>query len=112
VERRDDAAAAQPDKGGAQQLVWQLGQQLGTGIVPGQGKSRSIQSFLKLFYNFINRKFISLQKFSGEDNWKYQKLPQPWKDQYLPWAVHGGREVLKVTPWTKLPRRRVHEAHP
>jgi hypothetical protein len=47
VERRDGAAAAQPDEGGAQQLVWQLGQQLGTEIVPGQGKSRSIPSFLK-----------------------------------------------------------------
>jgi hypothetical protein len=29
--------------------------QLGTGIVPGQGKSRSIQSFLKFVDNFINR---------------------------------------------------------
>jgi hypothetical protein len=31
-----------------QQLVWQLGRQLGTGLVPGQRKSRSIQSFLIL----------------------------------------------------------------
>ncbi len=28
--RRDDAIAAQPDEAGTQQLVWQLGQQLGT----------------------------------------------------------------------------------
>ncbi len=46
VERWDDAAAAQPDEGGMQQLVWQLSRQLGTGVVPGQGKRRSIQSFL------------------------------------------------------------------
>jgi hypothetical protein len=50
VERRDDAAAAQPDKGGTQQLVWQLGQQLGTEIVPGQGKSSSIPSFLYIIF--------------------------------------------------------------
>jgi hypothetical protein len=61
VERRDDAAVTQPDKGGAEQLNWQLGQQLDTRIVPGQGKRRSIQSLKKIFfYNFINRKFISL----------------------------------------------------
>ncbi len=46
VERQDNAARCnQPDEVGTQQLVWQLGQQLGTGIVPGQGKRRSIQSF-------------------------------------------------------------------
>jgi hypothetical protein len=45
MERRDDNVAAQPDEGGVLQLVWQLGRQLGTGIVHGQGKSRSIQSF-------------------------------------------------------------------
>ncbi len=55
---------------GMQQLVWQLGQQLGTGIVPEQEKSRTIQSFIKIFlYNYINRKFVSLQKFAGQDNW-------------------------------------------
>ncbi len=42
VERRDNTAATQPDEGGAQQLVWQFSWQLGTGIVPGQGKSRRI----------------------------------------------------------------------
>jgi hypothetical protein len=45
VERWDDASAVQPNKAGAQQLVWQLSRQLAIGIVPGQGKSRSIQSF-------------------------------------------------------------------
>jgi hypothetical protein len=70
VEWKDDAAATKPDKGGAQQFVWQLGRQLGTGIVPGQEKSRSIQSFFYTFVdNFINRKLISLQKFVGQDNW-------------------------------------------
>jgi hypothetical protein len=65
VERRDNATATQPDKGGAQQLGWQLC----TGIVPGQGKSRrSIPSFFKLFDNVFNRKFTSLQKFVGQDN--------------------------------------------
>jgi hypothetical protein len=56
MEWQDDAAAAQPDEGGAQQL----GQQLDAGIVPGQRKRRSIQSFYKFFNNSINRKFISL----------------------------------------------------
>jgi hypothetical protein len=40
VERWDDAAAAQPDEGGTQQLVWQLGRQLGTGIVPAAAGRR------------------------------------------------------------------------
>jgi hypothetical protein len=43
VERRENTAATQPDKGGEQQLVWQLGWQLDAGIVSGQGKRRSIQ---------------------------------------------------------------------
>jgi hypothetical protein len=68
VERRDNDVAAQPDEGGTQQAVWQLGRQLGTGIVPGQGKSRSIQSLFLFFDNFINKKFISLQKFVGQEN--------------------------------------------
>ncbi len=45
VETWDDTAAVQADEGGAQQLVWQLGRQLGTGILPGQRKSRNIQGF-------------------------------------------------------------------
>jgi hypothetical protein len=45
VERRDDATVAQPDKWGLQQLASQLGQQLETGIVSEQRKSRSIQGF-------------------------------------------------------------------
>ncbi len=49
VERWDAPAALQPDKGGAQQLIWQLSWQLGTEIVPGQGKSRSIQSSFLIF---------------------------------------------------------------
>jgi hypothetical protein len=40
-ERRADAAAVQPDEGGTQQL----GRQLGTGIVPGQGKPRASKVF-------------------------------------------------------------------
>jgi hypothetical protein len=45
----DDTAAVQADEGGAQQLVWQLGRQLETGILPGQRKSRNIQGFSKKF---------------------------------------------------------------
>jgi hypothetical protein len=89
----------------------QLGRQLGTGIVPGQGKSRNIQSLLKLFDNFINRKFISLQKNRWAGQLEHQKLLQPGKDQILPSAVHGGWGVQKVTPRTKSPRQRVREAH-
>ncbi len=49
VERRDNAATMRLDEGGTQQLVWQLGRQLGSGNVPGQGKSRSIQSLFTIF---------------------------------------------------------------
>ncbi len=45
MERQDDAAAAQPDEGGVQQL----GQQLDAGIVPGQRKGGAS----KVFINFL-----------------------------------------------------------
>jgi hypothetical protein len=80
VERRDDTAATQPDEGGAQQL----GRQLGTGIMPGQGKSRTIQSFLNFFDNFINRKFIFLQKFVGQDNWSTKNCLSWGKSSVFP----------------------------
>ncbi len=85
VERRDDVAAVQPDEGGAQQLIWQLGRQLGTGIVAGQGKSRSIQNFFFEFLdNLIDRKFISLQKFVGQDNWSTKNCLSRGKTSVFP----------------------------
>jgi hypothetical protein len=57
VERWDDAAMAQPDEGGAQQLGWQL--EIGT--VPRQRKSRSIK-FLK-FFNKRKSRSIKFLKF-------------------------------------------------
>jgi hypothetical protein len=44
LERSDDAAATDPDEGGGEELGWQLAGQLGTRILPRQGKSRNIQS--------------------------------------------------------------------
>ncbi len=43
--RRGGMTPPQPDKGGAQQLGWQLG----AGIVPGQGKKQEHSKFVKNF---------------------------------------------------------------
>ncbi len=91
VERRYDAPAAQPDEGGAQQPVWQLSQQLDTGIVPRQGKRRSIRSFFLHCYQLHQRKIHLRVKICWAGQLECQKLPQPRKDQCLPLAVHGGR---------------------
>jgi hypothetical protein len=40
----DDAAPTDPDKGGGEELAWQLVRQ-GARIVPGQRNSRNMQSF-------------------------------------------------------------------
>jgi hypothetical protein len=78
--------------------------------VPGQRKSRSIQSFKKI-NNWINRKFASLCINSlGRTIW-VSKTASAGKDQCRPSAVHGGRGVHKVTPQPKSPRRHVREAH-
>jgi hypothetical protein len=42
---RDDAAPMDPDKGGGEELAWQLVWQLGARIVPGQRNSRNKQNF-------------------------------------------------------------------
>jgi hypothetical protein len=112
VETRDDATATQPDEGVAQQLVWQLGRQLGTGIKRRQGKNRSIQSFFKFFFKFHQQKIHLLTKIHWAGQLEYQRLPQPREEQCFLSAVHGGRGVQKVAPWTKSPRQHVCEAHP
>ncbi len=43
--RRDGAIAAQPDEAGAQQLIWQLGQQLGTKLCLGKEKGGASKFF-------------------------------------------------------------------
>ncbi len=80
VERQDDVATTQPDEGGAQQL----GRQLDTGIVPGQGK----RGASKVFKNIL--KISSTEKIRWAGQFEYQKLPQLGKDQCIPLAVHGG----------------------
>ncbi len=45
LERWDDAAMTDPDKGGGEELGWQLTGQLDARIVPRQRRSRGIQSF-------------------------------------------------------------------
>jgi hypothetical protein len=45
VERRDNTAAAQPDEGGAHQLVWQLGWQLNAGFGLGKEKRGASKVF-------------------------------------------------------------------
>ncbi len=106
VERRDNTATTQPDKGGAQQLIWQLGRQLGTGIVPWQRKSRSIQIFFLKFLTIESTETHLLAKIHWAGQLECQKLPQPGKDQCLRSAVHGGRGVHKVTPRPKSPHAR------
>jgi hypothetical protein len=49
LQRWNDAAMMDPDEGGREQPGWQHAGQLGAGIVPGQGKGGSIQSFCKFF---------------------------------------------------------------
>ncbi len=41
----DDAASTDPDEGGGEEIAWQLVQQLGARIVPGQRNSRNMQGF-------------------------------------------------------------------
>jgi hypothetical protein len=41
----DDAAPTDPDKGGGEEVTWQLVWQLGARIVPRQRNSRHMQSF-------------------------------------------------------------------
>ncbi len=41
----DDAAPTDLDEGGGEEVAWQLFQQLGARIVPGQRDSRNMQSF-------------------------------------------------------------------
>jgi hypothetical protein len=95
VERWNDSAAAQPDEGGTQQLVWQLGQQLGAGIVPGQGKSRSILSFRKCFNNCIHIKFISMQKSVGQENWSAKNFLSQGKISVFPWLCTEAEEFKR-----------------
>ncbi len=49
VERENHAATPDPDKASIEEISRKLAVQLGTRIVPGQGKSRSIQRFQKNF---------------------------------------------------------------
>jgi hypothetical protein len=45
VERGDDPTAPDPDEAGAEEIRWELAQQLMTQIVSGQRKCMSIQRF-------------------------------------------------------------------
>ena len=57
LERRSDGVAANPDEAGCSKVIWQLVWQVLAGVMPRQGKSRSIYVF-KFFNNRINRTFI------------------------------------------------------
>jgi hypothetical protein len=50
----NDAAPANPDKGGDEQLSWQLAGQLFVIIVPRQRRSRNMQDFGKFVDNRFN----------------------------------------------------------
>ncbi len=63
LERWNDAATTDPDKGGTEHC-WQLGAR----IVPRQRKSGNIQSFRTILNNRINRNFFTLQKFIRQHN--------------------------------------------
>ncbi len=64
----DDAAPTDPDKGGGEEVAWQLVRQLGARIVPRQRNSRNMQGFRKIFNNSINWHFFILQKFIRQHN--------------------------------------------
>jgi hypothetical protein len=49
VERWNHASAPDPDEAGIEEISRKLAEQLATQIMPGQGKSRSIQRFQKIF---------------------------------------------------------------
>ena len=69
LERRADGVSANPDEAGGDEVIWQLVWQVLAGVMPRQGKSRSIYVF-KFFNNTINRRFIiflnSLGKTRGQ----------------------------------------------
>ncbi len=50
----NQAAPTNSDKGGGEQLGWQLAGQVGARIVPRQRKSRNMQGFGKIFDNGVN----------------------------------------------------------
>ena len=45
LERRADGVAANPDEAGGSEVIWQLVWQVLAGVMPRQGKSRSIYVF-------------------------------------------------------------------
>ncbi len=49
----NQAALTDPDKGGGEQLGWQLAGQLGARIVPRQRRSRNMQGFLEKFLTMV-----------------------------------------------------------
>jgi hypothetical protein len=51
---RGNHAGADLDKAGIEEICRKLAVQLATQIVPGQGKSRSIQRFQNFFLNCVN----------------------------------------------------------
>jgi hypothetical protein len=72
VERRDDTAAAQPDKEERGREAAHLAARPAAGYwnCAWARKKQEQPKILKNFFdNFINRKSISLQKFVGQDNW-------------------------------------------
>jgi hypothetical protein len=50
----NQAALMDPERGGREQLGWQLAGQVGARIVPRQRRSRNMQSFGKFFDNGVN----------------------------------------------------------
>jgi hypothetical protein len=68
VERGNHATALDPDEESVEKVSQKLAGQLATQIVPGQGKSRSIQRLEKIFLNCVNWYFISFQKFIRQNN--------------------------------------------
>jgi hypothetical protein len=78
-----------------QQLVWKLRRQRGTGIVPRQGKAGASKVFYLFFDNFINRKFVSLQKFVGQDNWGTKDCLSWGKTSVLPQLCPEAKEYKR-----------------
>ncbi len=112
LEKRDDAASARPEKGGTEEVSWQLLRHQATRIMLArERKSRNIQSFPKICINVVNRNFFSMQKLTWRDNWSFKNCLSRGKTSVFP-GLRKVRGVPRVTPRPKLPQRCKHGAHP
>jgi hypothetical protein len=89
----DDAASMQPDKGGVEEVSWQLLRQQVTRIMLArERKSRRIQSLKKKFFNVVNRNLFSMQKLIWQDYWSSKNCLSKGKNSVFPWLCAKSEE--------------------